>query len=735
MAGDLRARQGQAELHAAGRAEIQGDVGPPGIFGGAIVARGAGRAFLAVFVARIPGTNVVGVHEILDFGGREINDSVPTQGDVLSVDIEYPEIDAATVLPKTAFETNLFVDTRDRRKALAIERAHTLKAEGLGVDAIKIETFGEDERETAREAGVLQSQLLVLHILTREGVAAIRRRDLFVVFPERARAIVLVVAIPIVPGAHEGQHATTKIAPAGRERNGRGLAPLGAVSRARTGGEGRERFEGDSRGVGDIRRLQCVEERAGVEPWVVEEEAETDAVRVCIQRATTVDVVGIVSIEAIVEHLIFAVFGATHEELLHPFPLVEKVDGGTAERVDGVAEAFLVQLGFRVGTAVDVDADRAGEKIIVTNGGLLLMVVREFQPDRADALFDGHRNRIKGTVLAVEGAPEIVVLGIAGEALRTHNGTGRIAHRDIERIALDERWRAAGRAVGAVGRGEQGSIDPLAVGRVMEAVVGIRARAGRLFANGHAAKAPHVFKIAPFVFNANERLFERLPRRRQRLARELKRGGILKRAFLATHRVEAEGEVAPNATVNIELKTVGAVAVVEGQERGEISHDRALGEDRRLPARLDVAEDEGIGPFAEIDAFNVVGIARHIPPEVIAGRRRSAESAKGNRATLTVVFQRRRREGVSDVVGDFVRIEEPEVLHEIGGDRINIYRHILDRLLGARSGQRVVGRPSRIKLGRYDKRRQHDRFLFFDRGLGRSRRSGRALSKTVGGGG
>ena len=363
------------------------------------------------------------------------------------------------------------------------------------------------------------------------------------------------------------------------------------------------------------------------------------------------------------------------------------------------------------------------------------MVVREFQPDRADALLDGHGNRIKGTVLAVEGAPEIVVLRIAGESLRAHNGTGRIAHRDIERAPFEEGRRAAGRAVGAVGRGEQGPIDPLTVGRVMEAVAGIRARARRLFANGHAAKAAHVFEIAPFVFDPNERLFERLPRRRQRLARELKRGGILKRAFLATHRVEAEGEVAPDATVNIELKTVGAVAVVEGQERAEISHDRALGEDRRLPARLDVSENEGIGPFAEIDALNVVGVARHIPPEVIAGRRRSAESAKGNRATLVVVFQRRRRERVGDVVGDFVRVEEPEVLHEIGGDRIDVYRHILDRLLGARSGQRVVGRPSRIQLGRYDKRRQHDRCLVVDRGLGRKRRSGRALSKTVAGGG
>ena len=323
LAGDLRARKGQAELHAAGRAEIQGDVGSPGIFGGAIVARGAGRAFLAVFVARIPGTNVIGVHEILDFGGREINDGVPTQRDVLSVNIEYPEIDAPTVLPKTAFETDLFVDTRDRRKALAIKRAHTLKAEGLGVDAIEIDPFGEHYGETAREAGVLQTQLLVLHIFTGEGVAAIRRRDLFVVFPERPRAIILVVAIPIVAGADEGQHATAKVAPAGRERNGRGLAPLGAVSRARAAGEGRERFECDGRGVGEIRRLQRVEERAGIEPRVVEEEAETDAVRVCIQRATTVDVVGIVGIEAIVEHLIFAVFGATHEELLHPFPLVE----------------------------------------------------------------------------------------------------------------------------------------------------------------------------------------------------------------------------------------------------------------------------------------------------------------------------------------------------------------------------------------------------------------------------
>ena len=68
------------------------------------------------------------------------------------------------------------------------------------------------------------------------------------------------------------------------------------------------------------------------------------------------------------------------------------------------------------------------------------MVVREFEPDRADALLDGHRNRIKGTILAIEGTPEIVVLGIAGEALRAHNSTGRIAHRDIERFALDERW-------------------------------------------------------------------------------------------------------------------------------------------------------------------------------------------------------------------------------------------------------------------------------------------------------
>ena len=73
---------------------------------------------------------------------------------------------------------------------------------------------------------------------------------------------------------------------------------------------------------------------------------------------------------------------------------------------------------------------------------------------------------------------------------------------------------------------------------------------------------------------------------------------------------------------------------------------------------------------------------------------------------MVVVFHDRQRVDVGDELRDVVRRIEAEVLHEIARDGIDVHRHILERLLGARGGEGVVGGPARLALAHDDKGRE-----------------------------
>ena len=84
------------------------------------------------------------------------------------------------------------------------------------------------------------------------------------------------------------------------------------------------------------------------EPRIVEVKPQPDTVGVGVERrgAAGFDGLHVVVIEPVVLHPVFAIVGACDEELLHPLPLVEKVNRGATELVDLVAEIFLVELGL-----------------------------------------------------------------------------------------------------------------------------------------------------------------------------------------------------------------------------------------------------------------------------------------------------------------------------------------------------------------------------------------------------
>jgi hypothetical protein len=363
------------------------------------------------------------------------------------------------------------------------------------------------------------------------------------------------------------------------------------------------------------------------------------------------------------------------------------------------------------GPAVHVEADGAGEEVVVADGGLFLVVVGDLEADGAEALLDGDRVGVEGPVLAVEGAAQIVVLGVALDPLGADDGAGGIAHGDVEVAALDQRRRAAGGAIGAVGRRELRAHDPLAVGGVVEPVVGEGAGAAGELAHGDAAEAADVLEVALLVFDADQSVAEGLPGGGERLALELERGGVLEGALLPADGVEADGESFAELAVDVELEAVGAVVVIGGEELAEVFHQGALGEDGGLAAGLDVAEDERVRALAEVDALDVVGVARHVPAEVVAGGGGAAEAAEGDRAALVVVLEGRRGPGVGDEVGHFVGGVEAEILHEVGGDGVDVHRHVLEGLFGAGGGERLVGGPAGFALGRDDERREGDSLL------------------------
>lgn len=153
----------------------------------------------------------------------------------------------------------------------------------------------------------------------------------------------------------------------------------------------------------------------------------------------------------------------------------------------------------------------------------------------------------------------------------------------------------------------------------------------------------------------------------------------------------------------------------------EVFHQRALREDRSLAAGFDIAEDQRVRAFAEVDALNVVSVARDIPPEVIARDVEAlGEAAEGKVVGLIVIFHRRRGVNVGDEFGDLIGGVQAEIFHEIGSDRVDVHRHIFQRLLRARGRQGVVGRPARVALGGNHKRRKLDRIIGRDLRAGRS---------------
>ena len=281
--------------------------------------------------------------------------------------------------------------------------------------------------------------MLVLDVFARQRVLDFGRRHLFAVFAEGADAVVFVIPVPVVARAEQREDAAVEIAPAGGEGDRRSLAPLRAVGRARARGEIRERHRFDVGRFRQIRGLHRVEQRAGIEPRVIEEKPEPHAVRVGVEPGgrAPVDVAHVEGVEAVVQHLVLAILGTADEELLHPFPFVEFVDRDAAERIDLVGKALLVEFGLDIRPPVHVDADRGGEEVVVTDGGLFLVVVGHLQPDRADALLHGHRGGVEGPVLPVEGTAEIVALGIARETLGPDGRAGGIAHGHVEEIPLD----------------------------------------------------------------------------------------------------------------------------------------------------------------------------------------------------------------------------------------------------------------------------------------------------------
>ena len=241
------------------RPEAERDVGAAGIFGGLVVARPAGRAFLAVFVTRIAGQDVVGIHQILDLRRGKIDYPVPAQRDILPVDIERPEIDRSAVAPETPLEAHFLRHARDRSETFAVEGPHALETERLRVDPVEIKILREHHRETGRLARVFQTQLLVLDVFAGQRVLDFGRRHLFAVFAEGADAVVFVIPVPVVACAEQREDAAVEIAPAGGEGDRRSLAPLRAVSRARARGEIRERHRFDVGRFRQIRGLHRVE--------------------------------------------------------------------------------------------------------------------------------------------------------------------------------------------------------------------------------------------------------------------------------------------------------------------------------------------------------------------------------------------------------------------------------------------------------------------------------------------
>ena len=128
---------------------------------------------------------------------------------------------------------------------------------------------------------------------------------------------------------------------------------------------------------------EAIEERAGVEGGVVEVEAEADAVVGLVDGGdeAVLEALHIVEGLAVIIGEVFAVLGAADESLAHPGEGLEREYGGAAEGVHVVAEALPVDAGgVDVGPAVNVEADRAAEEVVVAEAVLVLVVVGEFEP-------------------------------------------------------------------------------------------------------------------------------------------------------------------------------------------------------------------------------------------------------------------------------------------------------------------------------------------------------------------
>jgi hypothetical protein len=188
-----------------------------------------------------------------------------------------------------------------------------------------------------------------------------------------------------------------------------------------------------------VRWLHAVEEGAGIKLRIVQVDAQANSIcaRVYRGRGAILHPANIEVGKAIVLHEVFAIVGTRDEQLLHPFPFIEFVDGGASKRVHFVAEVFHVELRFEIRTPRHFETDYVAEKIVGSERGLLLVIVREFETNGSDALFDRGGPRVEGASLSIEGSAQIVLLRITVEASRAHDRAGRVAHRDIEETSLE----------------------------------------------------------------------------------------------------------------------------------------------------------------------------------------------------------------------------------------------------------------------------------------------------------